>query len=261
VITQLDLTLDRATGAVQQVHAANRLVTRDVAPDPQVASIVSRAVELAARKDRIVGRAQAPILRAGILPPDLQAGGSGESALGNLVADAQLDATHAPERGGAQIALMNPGGVRADIVPREDGSVLYSQLFAVHPFNNDLVTLTLTGAQLRELLEQQFAGYRNAQPFPRVLQPSKGFSYTWSASAPPGYRVVRMTLDGREINPRADYRVTVNSFLAEGGDRFGVLNEGRDRVRTLVDVDALEAYFREFSPVVPPALGRIVRAP
>jgi 5'-nucleotidase len=137
--------------------------------------------------------------------------------------------------------------------------VFYSQLFAVHPFGNDLVTLTVTGARLRELLEQQFTGYRNGQNAPRVLQPSAGFRYAWRASAPPGQRVVSVTLDGRELDPQASYRVTVNSYLADGGDRFSVFNEARDPVRGVVDVDALEAYVKEFSPVSAPALGRIER--
>jgi 5'-nucleotidase len=259
VITQLDLTLDRATRDVRAVQAVNRLVTQDIVPHERVAAIVAKAKALAGQRDRLVGRAQGPILRTGLLAQEIAAGSSGESALGNLIADAQLRATRAPERGGAQIAFTNPGGVRASLVPREDGSVLYSQLFAVHPFGNDLVTLTLTGAQIRELLEQQFTGYRNGQNAPRVLQPSAGFRYVWRSSAAPGQRVASVTLDGREMDPQAAYRVTVNSYLADGGDRFSVFNEARDPVRGMVDVDALEAYFRDFSPLDPPALGRIER--
>jgi 5'-nucleotidase len=259
VITQLDLTLDRATREVRAAQAANRLVTHDVAAHAEVGAIVAKARELAGQRDRVAGRVQGPIRRTGLLSQEVLAGSSGESALGNLIADAQLHATRAPERGGAQIAFTNPGGVRADLVPREDGSVFYSQLFAVHPFGNDLVTLTVTGARLRELLEQQFTGYRNGQNAPRVLQPSAGFRYAWRASAPPGQRVVSVTLDGRELDPQASYRVTVNSYLADGGDRFSVFNEARDPVRGVVDVDALEAYVKEFSPVSAPALGRIER--
>jgi 5'-nucleotidase len=259
VITQLDLTLDRATRDVRAVQAVNRLVTQDIVPHEPVAAIVAKARALAGQRDRLVGRAQGPILRTGLLAQEIAAGSSGESALGNLIADAQLHATRAPERGGAQIAFTNPGGVRASLVPREDGSVLFSQLFAVHPFGNDLVTLTLTGAQIRELLEQQFTGYRNGQTAPRVLQPSAGFRYVWRSSAAPGQRVGSVTLDGRELDPQAAYRVTVNSYLADGGDRFSVFNGARDPVRGMVDVDALEAYFREVSPVDPPALERIER--
>jgi 5'-nucleotidase len=258
-VTQIDLTLDRATRDVRAAQAVNRLVTQDVAADEPVAAIVAKAKELAGQRDRVAGRAQGPILRSGLLSQEVIAGSSGESALGNLIADAQLHATRAPERGGAQIAFTNPGGVRANLVPREDGSVLYSQLFAVHPFGNDLVTMTLTGTQIRELLEQQFPGHRNGQHAPRVLQPSAGFRYVWRASAPPGQRVASVTLDGRELDPQATYRVTVNSYLADGGDRFSVFDEGREPVRGLLDVDALEAYFRELSPVGPPALGRIER--
>jgi 5'-nucleotidase len=96
---------------------------------------------------------------------------------------------------------------------------------------------------------------------PRALQPSAGFRYTWRAAAPLGQHIQSATLDGRELDPAADYRVTVNSFLAEGGDRFSVLTQGRDRIRTVVDVDALEAYFREVGEITSPALGRIVREP
>jgi 5'-nucleotidase len=259
VVTQLDLTLDRATRDVRAAEAVNRLVTQDVAPHEPVGTIVAKAKELAGQRDRVAGWAQGPILRTGLLSQEVAAGSTGESALGNLIADAQLHATRAPERGGAQIAFTNPGGVRANLVPREDGSVLYSQLFAVHPFGNDLVTMTLSGGQIRELLEQQFTGYRNGQQAPRVLQPSAGFRYAWRASAAPGQRVVSVTLDGRELDPQAVYRVTVNSYLADGGDRFSVFNEARDPVRGMVDVDALEAYFKEFSPVTAPALGRIER--
>jgi 5'-nucleotidase len=261
VVTQLDLTLDRGTRDVQAIHAINRPVTHDIAPDSNVAGIVEAARSLAARKDRVVGRALAPILRAGLLPGDLQTGGSGESALGDLLADAQLRATSAPDRGAAQIAFVNPGGVRADLAPREDGSLLYSQLFAVQPFGNDLVSMTLSGKQILTLLEQQFPADPNAPPLPRALQPSAGFRYTWRADAPPGQHIQSATLDGRELDAAADYRVTVNSFMAEGGDRLSVLTQGRDRIRTVVDVDALEAYFHELAQVAPPALGRIVRLP
>jgi 5'-nucleotidase len=186
------------------------------------------------------------------------AGASGESALGNLVADAQLWATR---EAGAQIAFMNPGGLRADLIRRHDGTLMFSDLFAVQPFSNTLVTVTLTGAQIRELLEQQFPGYRNAQSHARVLQVSRGFSYAWRGTAPAGHRISEARLDGRPLEPGARYRVTLNDYLVSGGDRFAVLRAGSDRRAGQTDVEALEAYVAAHSPLTPPALGRIKRLP
>lgn len=256
--TKLDLTLDKRTGALTAVDAHNIAVTHDIAPDPKVAAIVEEAARLARAKDRIAGTLQASIERTGMDGRDMLNGASGESALGNVVADAQVWATRAA---GAQIAFMNSGGLRAELIRRNDGTVMYSDLFATQPFSNNLVTVTLSGAQILELLEQQFPGKSNAQTYPRVLQVSKGFGYTWSASAPAGHRVTEVKLDGKPLDPKATYRVTVNDYLLTGGDRFAVLREGTDSEAGPIDVDALEAYFAAHSPVAPPALGRIKRLP
>jgi len=261
MFTEIDLTLDRASGDVIRAAARNHIVTRDLAPHPVVAAVVEEARRAAAAHDRVCGELTAPATREGQLARDVRAGASGDSALGRLVADAQLWATAPPARGGAQIAFMNPGGLREDLVPGAGGAVRYSQLFAVHPFGNQLVTMTLTGAQIRELLEQQFPGYSNAQPYERILQASRGFSYAWSARSPPGRRVQEMRLDGAALDPAGRYRVTVNSFLASGGDKFSVLAQGSDRQAGMSDVDALEAYFRATGPVTPDPHIRITRAP
>jgi 5'-nucleotidase len=258
LLTRIDLTIDRASGDVVGARAANEVVTRDVSVDPGIDAIVNEAARAAAARDRLSGHVAADLARAGMLSRDIAAGASGESVLGNLVADAQLWATRAA---GAQIALMNPGGLRADIERGADGRVMFSRLFAVHPFSNTLVTVTLSGAQLAELLEQQFPGYRNAQAWPRVLQVSSGLSYAWSESAAPGRRIRDLRLHRRPIEPQAQYRVTVNDFLLSGGDRFAALRQGRDVQAGPVDVEALEAYFQAHSPVQPPALGRIRRLP
>jgi len=183
---------------------------------------------------------------------------SGESPLGDLVADGQLAATRAADKGGAVIAFTNPGGLRTDLVKaKADGSVGYGDVFAVQPFANTLVTLTLTGEQIRRLLEQQWLD----QPKPRILQVSKGFEYAWDERKPAGERVdpASIRLDGAAIEPTRTYRVTINSFLADGGDGFKVFREGRDPLVGIFDVDALEAHLKSLATVAPPAGGRIRR--
>jgi len=251
-LTRLDLDIDTRTGHVRAARAHNEAVTQDLAPDPEVAAIVADAVRAADRHDRVVGVLAGDIVRAGAYPGDVARGGSGESPLGNLIADAQLWATR---EAGAQIALTNPGGLRADLRRGADGRLLFSDLFAAQPFSNHLVTISLSGEQLLGLLEQQFARGRT----PRVLQVSAGLSYTWRARAPAGQRVHEVRLAGKPISARAVYRVTVNDYLLGGGDRLRGLDAGTDRVVGPLDVEALEAYARAHDPLVPPALGRIRR--
>src|SRR6185295_12079139 len=116
------------------------------------------------------------------------------------------------------IAFTHPGGIRNDMPRSADGTVTYADLFAVQPFGNVLVTLTFTGAQIKTLLEQQWLN----QPRPRILKVSRGFSYTWDDRRPAGNFVeaASITLSGEPIDPGGRYRVTVNGFLADGGDNF-----------------------------------------
>ena len=188
---------------------------------------------------------------------------AGESALGDVIADAQLAATSGPTTGNAVVAFMNPGGIRADLTFAQsgtegDGNVTFSEAFTTQPFGNSLVTMTLTGAQIDTLLEQQFDNNEAGQM--RILQVSAGFSYTWDAAMPTGSKVDPATIiiDGGAIDLGAEYRVTVNSFLADGGDNFAVLVDGTDRLGGEVDLDALVTYFGINSPIVPnPAPSRI----
>ena len=184
---------------------------------------------------------------------------SGESALGNLIADAQLQATRAAENGGAQLSFMHAGGIRADLVPDEQGLVRYGQLFAVQPFGNNVVVKTYTGAQIRALLEQQFDRATSPSERTRVLSVSRGFSYRYDLSQPPGARVQAITLHGQPLQDGQDYRVSISSFLATGGSDYSVLAQGRDVQGGMLDVDALEGYFRSQSPVPAPATDRITR--
>ena len=179
----------------------------------------------------------------------------GESPVARLIADAQLAATRAPNRGGAQIAFTNSGGVRADLVPLPDGSVTYEKIFAMQPFGNSIVVETLTGAQLRTLLEQQFDSGTNTAAQPNTLLPSKGFAFTYDLSRPPGQRIVTMTFDGKPIDPKVNYRVAVGSFLASGGDNFTVLQQGTNPVDVGLDLDATEAWLATSPPI--PSGGRL----
>jgi 5'-nucleotidase len=159
--------------------------------------------------------------------------------------------------GGAVMAFTNPGGVRTDIARKEDGKVTYADIFASQPFRNQLVTLTLTGKQIKDMLEQQWSDPKR----PRILQVSKGFAYAWDGSRPDGERILaeRMSLDGTPIDPAVSYRVTVNNYLSVGGDGFTVFKDGKAPQFGVYDVDALDTYFRSNSPVAPGAANRIVR--
>jgi 5'-nucleotidase len=182
---------------------------------------------------------------------------AGESPLGDIIADAQLAATSATPNGGAVMAFTNPGGVRTDIARREDGRISYADIFASQPFRNQLVTLTLTGKQIKDMLEQQWLDPKR----PRILQVSKGFAYAWDGARPDGERILadRLSLNGQSIDPAASYRVTVNNYLSVGGDGFTVLKDGKAPQFGVYDVDALYTYFRSNSPVGPTAADRIVR--
>jgi 5'-nucleotidase len=178
--------------------------------------------------------------------------------LGDVIADAQLAATRSIADGGAVIALTNPGGIRTDIVKKEDGIATYADLFASQPFRNQLVTLTLTGAQIKAALEQQWRDPNH----PRILQVSSGFSYAWDATKPYGARVIaaRLSLHGKPIDPAAHYRVTVNDYLSVGGDGFTEFKQGTGQQVGVYDVDALYAYFQANSPIAPTRMDRITRA-
>lgn len=249
LIGEIDLLLDRASGDVREASARNVVVRTDLyAKDAAQTRLIETYERLAAPlARRVVGRLTAP------LPRD--EGPAGESPLGQVVADAQLAAT---ADAGAQLALTNPGGLRTALAGDADGTVRYEDLFAAQPFSNALVTITLSGAQLQQVLEQQWLG----QVRPRLLQVSRGLSYTWDAARPPGQRIVpgSLQLDGRTIAPEQRLRVTVNAYLAAGGDNFKALAEnGSDAHTGMMDIDALEQYFQRAGTVSPAAAARIRR--
>lgn len=144
-------------------------------------------------------------------------------------------------------------------MPDEQGLVRYGQLYAVQPFGNQLVVKTFTGAQIKAALEQQFASGSNTVQRPRVLLVSAGFSYRYDLTQPAGARISHMVLNGAPLQDDAPVRVVMSSYLDSGGDNFTVLAQGRDRLVGGLDLDALEAYFRDRSPVLVPATDRITR--
>ncbi len=251
LVTAVDLKLDPVTRDVVSARADNSIVrSATLAKDPDQTALIEAY-------DRVA----APIANrpAGSLTETLSRTpkNTGESPLGDIIADAQLAATSAEAKGGAVIAFTNPGGVRADVTRREDGAVTYGDLFASQPFRNQLVTITLTGKQIKDMLEQQWLDPKR----PRILQVSRGFGYAWDGSKGDGERVIaeRMSLNGEPVDPAASYRVTVNNFLFVGGDGFTVLTQGTAPQVGIYDVDALHAYFGANSPVGPTAADRIIR--
>ena len=261
LVTDIDLRLDRGTGRVVGKAAINRVVASEgygdfseqpgyplLDRDPAVAATIAMyGRSVAPFANRRVGAA------TGVLSN--REDRAGESPLGSILADADLAATRAA---GARIAFLNPGSVRASIDNGADGAVTYGALFRTQPFGNNLITMTLSGSELRAVLEQQWLPTRQQV---QMLQVSDGFSYAYDASRPVGYRVLAdsMRLEGMPIVPDRDYRVTVNSFMASGGDGFTTLLQGRDKVPGVIDVDAAEAYFASRSPVAPPVGRRITR--
>ena len=227
---EVDLTVDRATGAV--VAKSSRIVTPwtdelpGAKPDRQVAKLVESAVAVTAVQEaRMVGRTAAAIVR--------ESNAAGESALGNLIADAQRAAA------GTDFAFMNRDGIRADL---DAGPVTWGELYRVQPFGNTVVKLTMTGEQLLRLLDQQWSGGNAARP--RFLQVS-GLRYVYDLRRPPGERIVD-TADatGLPIDPARRYTVAANDFIVGGGDFYGAFAEGSDATPVMVDIEALEAFVR-----------------
>jgi 5'-nucleotidase len=251
LVTAIDLTLDRATRDVVSARADNVIVRTAVyAKDAAQTALLAAYDKLAAPiANRPAGSVTAML--SGV-PNE-----AGESALGDVIADAQLAATKAEDKGGAVIAFTNPGGIRSNIANGPDGTVSYAELFASQPFRNQLVTLTLTGAQIKDMLEQQWLDPAR----PRILQVSNGFSYAWEGSKPFGDRVIanNISLNGQRIDPAASYRVTVNNYLAVGGDGFSVVKDGTAHLVGIYDVDALYAYFQANSPLSVNTTARIAR--
>ena len=276
VLSDITLEIDGKSGELVQATAANVIVenalntpgpgvTRIPDPskeDPAVAAIVERyRQDVAPLANTVIGRIQGDLTRA----PSPR----GETTLGNVIADAQLAATEPDGLGNADVAFMNPGGVRADLIAAQisggeaPGEVTYGEAFTVQPFGNSLVTKTMTGEMIDRLLQQQFPGC-GGQTTQRILQVSVTFRYEQNGAAVAcADKIGRMFVNGVEVAPTDSFRVTMNSFLAFGGDGFTVFNEGTDALGGEVDIDALVTYFEAAEPtgIAVPPLDRIVPIP
>ena len=250
---KVTLTVDRRTKDVTASTADVITTYHDAnAPAPQqdLAQLVQTFKDrIAPVASRVVGTSTSEITRdgAGLTP-------AGESELGDLIADGQAHET------GAQIALMNPGGIRENL---KAGQLTFGDLFAVQPFDNGLVKMTLTGDQIKQILEQQFTDTASG-PNDKILQVS-GIKETYDRTRAAGDRITSLTLaDGTPIDPAASYTVAANSFLATGGDGFTVFKQGTGVTSFGTDVDALEHYVESltqpFSAPDPFAAPRITKA-
>jgi 5'-nucleotidase len=263
VVTELTLELFGG-GEVKTKKAVNHVVTQTVPKDPAITGILNHYKEFSDPiANRVVGSITESILSARGTPSGQNR--AGEQPMGDVIADSQLEATAPADFGGSQVAFMNPGGVRSSLIfdspAGTGGEITYGELFTVQPFGNSLVVQTCTGQQIYDLLEQQFDNPAAGQQ--RFLLPSANFRYDYYLTPPAGQtrHVVdgSATLNGTPLVKTAAYRVTMNSFLAPGGDGFSVFAQCTNPLGGEVDLDALVRYFQNHSPVSPPPLNRINR--
>ncbi|MFD9411336.1 bifunctional metallophosphatase/5'-nucleotidase [Streptomyces sp. NPDC059989] len=264
LFTESTLKYDRQTKDIVRTAAGvskpvQKVVTRDVPKAPDMTELLGRWNALAAPvANRPMGYISADIPGRGSESP--------EKPLGDLIADAQLEALAPADKGGAQLAIMNPGGIRADLAYKAagaegDGVVTYGESYTVQPFTNMMNIVDLTGAQLITALQQQVSGTVNG-PNPKILQVSKGFTYTLDMTKTGADRIVvdSVKLNGAAIDPAKTYRVAMNEFLAGGGDGFTVLKEHKNKLVGASDLDCFNAYLGKStatSPIAPPAADRI----
>ncbi|MER5852253.1 bifunctional metallophosphatase/5'-nucleotidase [Streptomyces sp. NPDC002012] len=267
--TDTTLTYDRRTKDIVRTSvksagasnpkSANHIVSRDQRRARDMTDLIARWNALAAP---IANKPQ------GYITADIDGRSSkaSEKPLGNLIADAQLEGLAPADKGGAVVALMNPGGIRGDLVyasadGKSDGVVTYGESFTVQPFTNMMNVVDLTGAQLITALQQQVSGSNEAGP--KILQVSKGLTYTLDMTKTGAARVVTDTikLNGAAIDPAKTYRVAMNEFLAGGGDGFAALGQGTNKLVGASDLDLFNAYLAAHStaaaPLAPPATDRI----
>jgi len=254
LFTETDLTYDRRTQDIVRasVQGTNMLVTRDVAKDPQETALINQYKTLIKPiASRVIGQITTDVTT--------KANPAGESALGDLIADAQLADPSTVTGGQApQIAFMNPGGIRADLTYASSpygeplGDVTFEEAFTVQPFNNYLVSMTLTGQNIYDLLSQQVSGGNAGAA--KTLQVSKGFSYTMTST---GALDGSVTLNGVALDKGASYRIVTNNFLADGGDSFPAFKNGTNRYFGGLDIDAFASYLPTVSPYSPTPATRI----
>jgi 5'-nucleotidase len=266
VVTDIDLTIDHQSKQVTAATAFNRIVTQDVPQDAAAQAILDKYTTLSAPlANRVLGRITADIRSARDNPSGQNT--AGEQPMGDLIADAMLEATTPTDFGGAVAAFMNSGGVRSGLLfnqisgGEQPGQVTYGEAFNVQPFGNTLVVKTCTGQQIYDVLNQQFGN-----PAPgsnRIMLPSANVHYQWSTTGTPHVVDGSVSFDGgaTPISKSAPYRVAVNNFMADGGDGYTVFRACTEPLGGEVDLDAFARYLGAHSPVAPPALNRIERVP
>jgi 5'-nucleotidase len=246
-VTNLPLVFDPSTRRLLRQDAYNIVVGNgERGEDAGAKALVARyAAAVAPIANRVIGRLVGPA------PNDVD---DFESPAANLVADSMLAATRAPESGGAQLALVNATGVRVSLPV---GDIKYEQAFAMMPFGNNLVVMTLTGQQIEAILEQQYRNdLQTPGTRPRALVCSAGCTYALDMKRPAGDRVSDLRLHGKPIDLAGRYRVAVSNFLASGGDGLTGFTAGTDITdKAIVDLDALVAWIA--GGQVPPAVDRI----
>ena len=278
-ITALDLTLDTASGKITGIAADNKLVVNDtgtnpaptayptLSPDAAIAALVGQYDKASAPLvNKLVGTIAADFNTTG---ESVSAGKSGESPLGDIIADSQLVASQA-DPSPAVIAFMNPGGIRNSLyfnpasagIPAganiQNGQITYGEAYNVQPFGDILTDLDLTGDQIYTLLGQQWVN----QTSPKILEVSKGFTYTWDNSKPDGASKVvdgSVMLNGAAIDKAKTYRIEANNFVAGGGDGFTIMTQGKNLYTGPVDIDAFVAYLKANAPLTPATPNRITR--
>jgi 5'-nucleotidase len=266
VVSSIDLVIDHQTKDVKSATAQNYVVRQNVPKDAAETALVNKYKTIAAPlANRIVGSITSDLksTRDGVQ------NAGGESPLGDVIADAQLESTTPTDFGGSVVAFMNPGGIRAPLLfdqisgGEAPGQVTYSEAFTVQPFGNTLTVKTMTGSQIQRLLDQQWTVVP-AGTAPRILQVSWSLSYSWANSRPLTDKVIdsSVKIGGVPVDPNRPYRVTMNNFLADGGDGFSVFKEGTNQLGGEVDLDSFGRYLMVHSPVSPPPYltdPRIVR--
>jgi 5'-nucleotidase len=260
VITDIDLTLDRHSKRVIEAAALNRIVTQDVAKDLAAQAILDKYTELSAPlANRVIGRITADIRSGRDNPSGTNA--AGEQPMGDVIADAMLEATKPSDFGGAVAAFMNAGGVRAGLFfdrisgGEQPGEVTYGEAFTVQPFGNTLVVKTCTGQQIYDVLNQQFNN--PAVGSNRIMLPSANVHYQWTTAGGPHVVDGSVSFDGTPVSKAASYRIAVNNFMADGGDGYTVFRSCTQPLGGEVDLDAFARYLGAHSPVPPPPLSRI----
>jgi 5'-nucleotidase len=267
LVTDIDLTIDHRSKRITSAVATNRIVTQDVPQDPAAKAILDKYTTLSAPlANKVIGSISATIASARDGIPGVP-NAAGEQPMGDVIADAMLEATKPTDFGGAAAAFMNSGGVRAGLIfnqisgGEQPGQVTYGEAFTVQPFGNTLVVKTCTGQQLYDVLNQQFGN--PAAGSNRIMLPSANVKYTWESPATGNGRVRdgSLTIDGVPVNKAAGYRVTMNNFMADGGDGYSVFTHCTDPLGGEVDLDAFARYLGApaHQNLAPPELNRISR--